>query len=231
MSDRRTGDVEGELPVVDPADVEATDGESGPGGDPPIVAGVLLAAGTGTRFEGDNKLLAQVEGEAIVARAARTLLSALPVVVAVVGHDADRVTAALAGVSDGRLAVVGNPDYREGQSTSVRAGLRAAAGADAVVVGLGDMPHVDPSTVEALLGAYRGGAGTALAAAVDGVRGNPVLFDATHFEALAAVEGDTGGRGVLLSAERGALLETGDPGVRRDVDEASDLRDPPDGSS
>lgn len=224
MRDRRAAGGDG-LPVVDPAEFDPAGGANGSeeGSDDPAVVGVLLAAGMGTRFEGDNKLLAPVDGEPIVVRAARTLLSALPAVVAVVGHDADRVTAALAGVDDGDLAVVGNPDYREGQSTSVRAGLRAATGADAVVIALGDMPHVDPGAVDALVRAYRGGAGTALAAAVDGQRGNPVLFDAVHFPALTTIGGDTGGREILLSADRSALVETGDPGVRRDVDEAADL--------
>jgi molybdenum cofactor cytidylyltransferase len=85
------------------------------------------------------------------------------------------------------------------------------------------MPRVDPDSVCALVRAYRGGAGDALAAAHGGRRGNPVLFDACHFPALASVEGDRGGREVLLSGERSALVETGDPGVRRDVDTTDDL--------
>jgi molybdenum cofactor cytidylyltransferase len=207
------------LPVVDPDHVDVPADR-----DAPTVAGVLLAAGTGSRFRSGNKLLATVDGEPVVARAARSMLSALPAVVAVVGHDADRVGAVLSAVDDGgRLAVVGNPDYREGQATSVRAGVRAAGDADAVVIALGDMPRVTPETVGALVRAYRGGAGTALAAAFEGRRGNPVLFDAEHFAALTAVDGDTGGRAVLLSGDRSALVETGDPGVCRDVDTVDDL--------
>jgi len=50
-----------------------------------------------------------------------------------------------------------------------------------------------------------------------------VLFAAEHFDALADASGDTGGRSVLLDAEDGAIVETGDTGVLRDVDRPDDL--------
>ncbi|PSQ19921.1 nucleotidyltransferase family protein [Halobacteriales archaeon QS_8_69_26] len=226
------------IPVVDPADLRG--GESGRSGDDsgsPTVVGVLLAAGLSTRFGERNKLLADLDGEPIVRRSARTLFGAdLAAVVAVVGHQADRVMRAIrdpgtfgtAGDpsnsrASGRVAFVGNPDYAAGQSTSVRAGVRAVCGADAAVFALGDMPRVRPATVDALVAAYRAGAGDALAAAHGGRRGNPVLFDARHFPALADVAGDIGGREILLSGDRSVLVETGDPGVVRDVDTVEDL--------
>ena len=88
---------------------------------------------------------------------------------------------------------------------------------------LGDMPDVVPSSVDALIDAYGAGAGDALAAAHEGERGNPVLFDARHFDDLADVDGDVGGREILLDGDASALVETGDPGVVRDVDVPGDL--------
>lgn len=212
-----------DLPVYDP---DAGSGLAGRADTPddPTVAGVVLAAGLGTRFGEDNKLLATDRGEPIVARAARTLLDADLPVLAVVGHEADRVAGALAGVDHGgRLALVGNPDYRAGQATSVAAGVRAACGADAVTFALGDMPRVDPASVRRLVDAYCAGAGDALAAAHGGRRGNPVLFDRRHFPALVSLSGDRGGRRILLDGDRSALVETGDRGVLRDVDTVEDL--------
>ena len=197
-------------PVVDPGDLGPATRE-GP------VVGVLLAAGLSERFVGTNKLLADVDGEPLVRRAARTLVeSGVDGVVAVVGHEAERVREALAGLD---LDVVENPDHAAGQSTSVGVGTRAAreAGAVAACFMLGDMPWVAPASVDALVRAYRAGAGDPLAAAVDGRRGNPTLFDARHFDALEAVDGDVGGRDLLLADPDAALVETGDPGVRRDV--------------
>lgn len=188
------------------------------------VIGVLLAGGTSSRFGEANKLLADLDGEPLVRHAASTLLGAdLDGVVAVLGHEADAVQTALAGLG---LRVVRNSDYDGGLSTSVARGVTAArdGDADAAVFLPGDMPRVDPSTVGALIDAYRAGLGTALAAACDGRRGNPVLFDRRHFEALLAVEGDVGGRPVLVEGGGGALVETGDTGVLVDVDTTDDLQ-------
>jgi molybdenum cofactor cytidylyltransferase len=194
------------------------------GREPPArVAGVLLAAGTSTRFGDANKLLVTLDGEPLVRHAARTLVDA-PVdpVVVVVGHEADRVRDALAGLD---LRIVANDAYAEGQSTSVRAGIDALGGhaVDAAVVALGDMPFVDPETVGTLVSAYDAGVGDALAAAYDGQRGNPVLFDRRFFAALRSVDGDVGGRRVLLESDDAAGVAVPDSGIRRDVDEPGDL--------
>lgn len=203
------------LPVVDPPRERMGDA---------TVAGVLLAAGTSSRYGDANKLLADVDGEPLVRRSAASLLDAgLDRVVVVVGYEGDRVRGALDGLD---VEFADNPDYESGQASSVRTGvqaLEAEEAVDAAVFALGDMPFVSPASVRALVAAYEAGAGSALAAGYDGERGNPVLFDSEHFPALAASEGDTGGKHVLCSAEDAAVVETRDPGVRRDVDRPGDL--------
>jgi len=191
----------------------------------PRVAGVLLAAGTSSRFGDRNKLLATREGEPIVRRAARTLLDAgLAPVVVVVGHEAERVKAALDGLE---VRFVTNEAYATGQASSVRAGVQALVDAeeaiDAAVIALGDMPYVASETVETLVDAYEAGVGDALAPAHEGVRGNPVLFDQRFFADLVDVSGDVGGREILLEGGSSACVAVDDPGVRRDVDEPADL--------
>ncbi|MFC6718972.1 NTP transferase domain-containing protein [Natrialbaceae archaeon GCM10025810] len=189
------------------------------------VAGVLLAAGTSSRFGDENKLLARLEGEPVVRRAARTLVAALtdPVIV-VLGYDADGVREALEGLS---VEFVENEAYAEGQATSVRAGIDAVrattAACDAGIISLGDMPFVSAETVDRLVAAYDAGVGAALAPAFDGERGNPVLFDRRFFDRLAAIDGDVGGRRILLEDEESVLVAVDDQGVRRDVDVAGDL--------
>lgn len=205
------------LPVVDPP--ANGDGTAEPKDREPI-PGLVLAAGEGTRFGEGNKLLASAGGEPVVVRAVRTLVaSRVDPVTVVVGHEADRVRAALADLP---VRIVENPRYREGQATSVRIGIEALPGdAPAALIALGDMPFVERETIDVLRRSYRAGRGTALAAAVDGRRGNPVLFDRRHFETLADLEGDVGGRELLK--REGTLVETGDPGVVRDVDRPGDL--------
>jgi len=202
------------LPLVDGSDL---DPEGGPRADA-TVAGVLLAGGLSSRFEGGNKLLADVGGRPVVYNAAATLAEGIDDVTVVLGHEAEAVREALSGLD---VTFVVNDAYEAGQATSVRAGVEAAPEADALVLALGDMPFVLPRSVRMLVDAYRASEGTALAAAYKGQRGNPALFDATHRDALTGAEGDTGGRGLLLS--EGVLVETGDPGVRTDIDSRGDL--------
>lgn len=184
------------------------------------VGGVLLAAGESNRYGAENKLLAELDGEPIVRRAAETLVAAdLDPVVVVLGADAARVRAA---IEDLPVHVVVNPSYADGQSTSVAAGVDAVAEhVEAFVIALGDMPWVTPASVATLVDAYAAGAGDAIAAAHGGERGNPVLFDARYADDLRDLDGDVGGREILR--EHGTLVETGDPGVRRDVDRPDDL--------
>lgn len=187
------------------------------------VRGVVLAAGTSSRYGARNKLLEPIGGEPLVRRAVASLADApLAGVTVVLGHERERVRAALA---DRDVEFRDNDDYGCGQATSLRTGVEAArdADVDAALFALGDMPAVSRETIETLLEAHRRTGRSALAAGYDGRRGNPVLFDASHFDALARVPGDVGGRDVLRGAPDAAIVETGDPGVLRDVDRPGDL--------
>lgn len=208
---------DGSLPVV-----QTPSASRGDGGD---VWGVVLAAGTSSRYGDRNKLLEAIDGEPMVRQSVKPLLATdLAGVVVVVGHEAPAVTRA---IEDLDVDTVENEAYAVGQSTSVATGIEAVANddADAVVVALGDMPFVAPATIDALLAVHQQTAYDALAAAFDRKRGNPVLFDSSVFDALTDLEGDVGGRDVLVESGNAALVETGDPGVRRDIDEPSDRPD------
>lgn len=182
---------------------------------------VVLAAGVGSRYTDGNKLLGEIDGEPIVRRAVRPFLSEFTDVVVVVGYDAPAVRAALDGLD---VTFVVNDAYDHGQSTSVHCGVVVARnrGWDGIVFGLGDMPFVSADSVKQLLRAYAGSTYTILAAACDRTRGNPTLFDATHYEQLVAINGDRGGRRLIKESDAAALVETNDPGVLRDIDTVSE---------
>lgn len=186
------------------------------------IAGLLLAAGTSTRFGETNKLLASVDGTPLVRLAAQSLRNSLvDRTVVVTGYEAEQVERVL---EDLGIDFVENLGFEQGQATSVATGVTAVRDeVDAAVFALGDMPFVATASINKLIQAYLADEGDLLAAAVDGARGNPVLFDARYFDALENVEGDTGGRQLLLESSDSRLVETGDPGVRKDVDAPSDL--------
>lgn len=204
------------LPVIDPAEIESPV-------ETPAVAGILLAAGTSSRYGSANKLLATIDGTPVVRQAATTLLdSAADPVIVVTGHEHTRLREVLADLS---VTFVHNPDFETGQGASVRVGIDSLPDSvGAAVIALGDMPYIDVTSIDTLVETFAAGGGTALAAGFRGERGNPVLFARTHFNELRAVSGDTGGRRILLDPSTdAAVVETGDPGVRQDVNVPADL--------
>jgi molybdenum cofactor cytidylyltransferase len=191
----------------------------------PRVAAIVLAAGLSQRMGEANKLLTEADGKPLVTTMVDALLAtaARPIVV-VTGHQDDRVRAAL---SDRPVRFVHNPDYAAGMSTSVRAGV-AALGRDVAgaLICLGDMPRVQPSHIESLLGAFDPEDGRAVVVPTyQGRRGNPVLWAARYFRELQELTGDVGARALLQRhADAVCAVPMPDDGVTIDVDTAEDLR-------
>lgn len=190
--------------------------------------GILMAAGRGRRFDPQglrNKLLqplADAGGEPVVAASARKLLAVLPRVVAVVPPDDGGVGALLASLG---CEVTVCPDADSGMAASLTHAIRHAldvfSPVEAVLVALGDMPHLAPATLRALATALAQGAGVAVPVNA-GRRGNPVGFGRIHFDALVALRGEQGARG-LLQANQVSEVGVDDPGIFRDVDTPADL--------
>jgi nicotine blue oxidoreductase len=187
------------------------------------VSAILLAAGAGSRF-GGGKLLAKLNDMPLVEHVL-VALEASPVdkIVVVVGADAKRLREVCEPYG---FRIVENPEWRRGQSTSVRAGLRALGPeARAAVVLLADQPLVGADAVKRLVEAFEGGAKVAVAA-YGGEPRNPVLFSREVWPLLEAeLSGDEGARPFLRRHQdlvtRVPCDEVGDP---VDVDTAEDLR-------
>ena len=161
------------------------------------IAAIILAAGRSTRMGGPNKLLAEIGGRPLVRIAAEEALAsrARPVIV-VTGHQRDKVEAALDGLDVRR---VHNPDFAEGLSTSVRTGLTAVPDdVDGAIVCLGDMPQVSAPLIDKLIGAFDPERGALVVVpAIDGKRGNPVVWARRFFPELMALDGDIGARHLI----------------------------------
>jgi molybdenum cofactor cytidylyltransferase len=188
------------------------------------VAAIILAAGRSTRFGEDNKLLEEIDGEPMVARVAALALAsrARPVIV-ITGFEAERVGAALDGFD---IRLVPNPDYAQGMSTSLSAGLRALpAESDGVLILLGDMPRVEPYVLDALLAAFAANGAESICVPVhDGRRGNPVLWGGAYFAEMMQLSGDRGAKQLMrLHPGKVVEVEVGTNSIFKDVDLAADL--------
>lgn len=193
-------------------------------GGAPAVAAIVLAAGRSRRMGEANKLLADIDGTPMLVRVVDAVQgAAVAPIIVVTGHDDARVRAALAGRP---ISFAHNPDYDQGMSTSLRAGVGALPGdIDAALVCLGDMPRVGPAHIARLVAAFEPARGRAICVPVHaGKRGNPVLFGARFFADMDRLRGDTGARALLAAhADMVHAVPMDDGGVLLDVDTAEAL--------
>jgi molybdenum cofactor cytidylyltransferase len=179
------------------------------------LAGVLLAAGTGTRF-GGNKLEADFRGAMLGLHAARTLASLdLPHLIAVHAPAHAKLGKAL---SEAGFVLVTNNDPSAGQGHSLALAALAALETDAanMLVCLADMPFM---TTDHLLRVVDAGGGQVVASAIGATRMPPALFPRRLFADLASLSGDIGARALL----KNAVLVTGDAAMLADIDTRADL--------
>ena len=186
-----------------------------------MISGIVLAAGTGSRF-GGTKQLVILDGKPLAQHAVDALAAAgMDEILVVTGHDAVKVASAVDLPDGGR--VVHNPRFREGQSSSLAVGLHATDDeSEAAVVLMADQPGVDPGVVRSLVdrfverrsrivrASYRDGPGPALLS-------REIYADAQH------LRGDVGARELIASHPDWVDEVHVDALAPRDVDLPGDL--------
>ena len=186
------------------------------------IVGLLLAAGSATRFGSDKLSHALPHGVSIAVQAARHLKSQVAVL-AVVRPGADALAQALK--AEGCEVVVCDR-AAEGMGATLACGVRAAAEAAGWLVALADMPFVRPTSIAAVRDALMTGAPLA-APYFRARRGHPVGIGARYKADLLALAGDEGAKALLARHSADLLkIPVGDPGVVRDIDRPEDLAPP-----
>src|SRR6185503_8524314 len=184
------------------------------------IAGILLAAGAGSRFGGEKLLHPLEDGVAIAAHAARNLLSATPDVIAVVRWGDFPLYDMLE--QEGCQVTMFQGAAR-GMGASLGHGIAQARNAEGWVVALADMPRISPDTIRRIVEPLHQGALIA-APSYQGGRGHPVGFGAALRDELLALDGDQGARDVVQRHRDAVqLIECDDAGVIYDIDRKADL--------
>lgn len=159
----------------------------------------------------------------ILERAIDNLLaSTVDEVIVVVGYRAEEVVAA---ISSKPVKIMVNPNYEEGMSTSIVAGLVLVdPKADGVMLALGDQPYVSSQTINQLVDKfYQHGKGIVVPT-YQGRRGHPVILAIKYKAELLGLEGDVGAREVVKNHPQDVLeVEVEDRGVIIDIDREADL--------
>lgn len=192
----------------------------------PVIA-VILAAGLSQRFGHDNKLHAVLSDGAGVIESVIRVVSKCDFgrrLMVTTQHDplADELCRRYG------MERIDNPDPGRGIGRSIALGVASLdqQAYDGAAIFLGDMPFLKATTVARLLAVFaeRSQQTRIVRPCFQGQPGHPVFFPSDYFQELSVLEGDVGARSVIRRhADCGTHLETGDPGVLRDIDRPEDL--------
>jgi molybdenum cofactor cytidylyltransferase len=190
-------------------------------------AGIVLAAGASVRM-GSTKQLLPAGGGILLERALNAALkSDLDKVILVLGHQAEEIQWALKqAFQHPKLEAAMNSQYKQGISTSIRAGLSKAKNFDHVMILLGDMPHIKSSLINRLLHQYLDSRLPIGAIEVNAKRSHPVIFSRKLYGELERLRGDVGAKSLFEKyRDQLCLVEPEDYYDDRDIDTQKDFRE------
>ena len=187
-----------------------------------MISAIVLAAGSSRRM-GRLKPLISLGGRTILQQTLDHLRdSRVDEIVVVLGHRAEEVLPALRGLG---CRVVINHRYHLGMSSSIRRGLQAVHPLSrAVMVVLGDQPHIGPEVIDRLVESFQRENRSIVVPVFDGQRGHPVIFGRQFWDRLQALRGDVGGRELLRRYPHEVCrVEVDDRSILTDIDRPGDV--------
>lgn len=189
-----------------------------------MISGIVLAAGESKRM-GRTKQLLSFGSSTILEHVVENLLRCkLGELILVLGHESGPIQARFEGAA---IRIVINPDYREGMSTSIGCGVRAARhDSEAFLVALGDQPLIKSEVVNRLVEAFETTPGKGIVVpAYGGLVGHPVIFDAKYRNDLLSLVGDKGGKSIVAANPFDILqVEVDTSSVVYDIDKWEDYQ-------
>jgi molybdenum cofactor cytidylyltransferase len=186
-----------------------------------VISGVVLAAGTASRF-GGTKQIAMVDGKPLAQHAIDALVEAgVAEIVVVTGHDAIAVASALRLPENARIEW--NKAYKDGQSTSLAAGLHVLDDdSEAAVILMADQPGVTADAIRSLIAQFRETRKQVVRAMYEDGPGPSLLSREIYAEA-GHLHGDVGARILIASHPKWVEDVEIDGPAPRDVDRPEDL--------
>jgi molybdenum cofactor cytidylyltransferase len=187
----------------------------------PMLPAILLAAGKSQRM-GKLKQLMPFGKSTILEQAIDNLLnSAVDETIVVLGHKAEEITETIATKP---VKIIVNPNYAEGMSTSIIAGLILVdPRAQAVMLALGDQPLVNSQTINRLIEEFQSHDRGIAVPTYKGKRGHPVILAIKYKAELLELKSDIGAREIIKRHPDDVLEVTVDAeGVIADIDTEDD---------
>lgn len=189
-----------------------------------MIVAVILAAGTSSRL-GRPKQLLQLGNQTVIEHVVdRVMASCVDRTVVVVGHAEDEIRRVLTSRD---VDIVVNPLFREGQSTSLLAGVAHAKqlfasdpiGPNAIVMMLVDQPSTQTFVINRVVAEWQRARPPVALAMYGTHRSHPVVFDERVLPELLEVTGDEGARQVLRRyGELVVEIDSGETNLPPDID-------------
>jgi len=188
-----------------------------------MLSAILLAAGESKRM-GEPKQLMPLGKHTLLEQAIDNLLnSSVDETIVVVGHKAEEITRAIATKP---VKIMFNPNYQQGMSTSIVAGLILVdPRSQAVILALGDQPLVESRTINQLIDAFNSHDKGIAVPTHRGKRGHPIIFNIKYKAELLELEGDIGGREIIKNHPDDVLeVAVDSTSVISDIDTQDDYK-------
>lgn len=216
---------------------------------PPIVWGILLAAGQGRRFAqarpGQDKLLQPLSnGLSVLQTSARALAQhcAFTLVITLPEHSLRHEQVRLIAQNKNTVELFCSTAGHAGMGASLAAAamklkqraMQTQQTPDVILVALADMPGIDPSSYQAVIQALAAGFDSDASETTKNPliaaptyaqqRGHPVGFNWALSKGLTQLKGDQGARD-LLKRYGCQMVSVQDPAVLKDIDHPEQLQD------
>ena len=184
---------------------------------------IVLAAGLSRRMGSKNKLLLSFQGKTIIETTVSNILKAdIGAVIVVVGHEANEVKNIL-NKSFENIKIVENPDFEQGMTTSIKAGIRAAQNTEGYMICLSDMVLIEPDEYRFLATQFfeflKKDKQTIVQPTFENQRGNPVIFSNFYQKDILETTDTEGCRSVVQKYKKHVkLVEMPTNHILQDVD-------------
>ncbi len=186
---------------------------------PVNVCGILLAAGSSTRFNGQKLLHPLSNGDPVGVASARHLKHVVRNSVAVVANDDDKLARLLK--LEGYSLIINSNNSGIGSSIARGVGQTKA---DAWIITLADMPYIRCETIHQIAHLLHAG-NRIVAPCCNGLRGHPVGFSHYYKEELMALNSDQGAKAIIEKHSQDIVLcNTADRGCLQDIDRQEDIQ-------
>lgn len=191
-----------------------------------MIGALVLAAGHSVRFGSDKRLSKTPDGGRLLESTLSLYVDCFPQTTVVLRHG-EPAASILSRKIRKRVRVVCADPSPVGLGASIAAGVRESRAWSCACIALADMPWVRRETLRRLISAWdevEDTRGTTLYPVHAGQAGHPVMFDASLFSDLQALNGDAGAAQVKGRASIQIGVPVNDPGTLDDVDRPHELR-------